>query len=115
MHWGDETARVNTDVRGRRYAPRGKTPVTMTVGGTRQKLSMISTLTHQGRANWMMIDGAFNHERLIEFLQALVGDGQRRCKKVFLILDNLSVHHCKPVKDWLAERQRDIEVFFLPS
>ncbi len=34
----------------------------------------------------MIIDGAFNHERLIEFLQALVRDGKRRRKKVFLIL-----------------------------
>lgn len=115
IHWGDETALVNTDVRGRSYAPRGKTPVTMAVGGTREKLSMISTVTNQGRTNWMIIDGAFNHERLIEFLQALVRDGKRRRKKVFLILDNLGVHHCKPVKAWLAEHRRDIEAFFLPS
>jgi hypothetical protein len=32
IHWGDETALVNTDVRGRSYAPRGKTPVAMAVG-----------------------------------------------------------------------------------
>ncbi len=25
------------------------------------------------------------------------------------------MHHCKPVKAWLAERRRGIEVFFLPS
>jgi len=115
IHWGDETALVNTDVRGRSYAPRGKTPVTMAVGGTREKLSMISTVTNRGRANWMIIDGAFNHERLIEFLQALVRDGKRRRKKVFLILDNLGVHHCKPVKAWLADHERHIEVFYLPS
>ena len=36
IHWGDETALVNTDVRGRSFAPAGKTPVAMTVGGTRQ-------------------------------------------------------------------------------
>ena len=42
---------------------------------------MISTVTNQGRANWMIIDGAFNHERLIEFLQVLVRDGKRRRKK----------------------------------
>ena len=48
IHWGDETALVNTDVRGRSYAPRGKTPVTMAVGGTREKLSMISTVTNRG-------------------------------------------------------------------
>jgi len=115
IHWGDETALVNTDVRGRSYAPRGKTPVTMAVGGTRQKLSMISTVTNRGRANWMIIDGSFNHERLIEFLRALVQDGKRAGRKVFLILDNLGVHHCKPVKAWIAEHKADIEVFFLPS
>ena len=27
IHWGDETALVNTDVRGRGYAPKGQTPV----------------------------------------------------------------------------------------
>jgi len=115
IHWGDETALVNTDVRGRSYAPRGKTPVTMSVGGTREKLSMISTVTNRGRANWMIIAGAFNHERLIEYLHALVLDGRRRRKKVFLILGNLGVHHCKPVKAWLAEQNADIEVFYLPG
>jgi hypothetical protein len=64
-HWGDETALVNTDVRGRSLAPKGQTPVAMAVGGTRQKLSMIATVTHQGKARWMIVDGAFNHERLI--------------------------------------------------
>ena len=29
IQWGDETALVNTDVRGRSYAPRGETPVTL--------------------------------------------------------------------------------------
>ena len=112
IHWGDETALVNTDVRGRSYAPRGQTPVAMVVGGTRQKLSMIASVTNQGKARWMIIDGAFNHEKLIEFFEALVADAGR---KVFLILDNLGVHHCKPVKQWLAEHSEQMEVFYLPS
>jgi transposase len=36
-------------------------------------------------------------------------------KKIFLILDNLRVHHCKPVKAWLAQHIDQIEVFYLPS
>ncbi len=60
----------------------------------------------------MIIDGAFNHERLIEFFQALVEEADR---KVFLILDNLGVHHCKPVKAWLTEHVDQIEAFYLPS
>lgn len=112
IHWGDETALVNTDVRGRGYAPAGKTPVAYTVGSDRQKLSMIATVTNQGKTRWMIIDGAFNADRLIEFLQALIKDAG---KKVFLILDNLRVHHSKPVKAWVAEHQDKIELFYLPS
>jgi len=66
IHWGDETALVNTDVRGRSFAPAGKTPVAMAVGGTRQKLSMIATVTNQGKTRWMIIDEAFDAEKLIE-------------------------------------------------
>jgi transposase len=112
IHWGDETALVNTDVRGRSYAPAGQTPVTYVVGGTRQKLSMIATVTNQGKARWMIIDEAFNADKLIEFLQALIQDAGR---KVFLILDNLRVHHSKPVKAWVEERKDKIELFYLPS
>lgn len=112
IHWGDETALVNTDVRGRSYAPAGKTPVAFAVGGTRQKLSMLATVTNRGKTRWMIIDDAFNSDRLIEFLGALIKD--TRCK-VFLILDNLRVHHSKPVKAWVAKRKHRIELFYLPS
>jgi transposase len=101
IHWGDETALVNANVRGRSYAPAGKTPVTRAVDGTRQKLSMIATVTNKGQTRWMIIDDAFNSDRLIEFLEALIKDAG---KKVFLILDNLRVHHSKHVKAWVAER-----------
>jgi transposase len=112
IHWGDETALVNTDVRGRSFAPAGKTPVAMTVGGTRQKLSMIATVTNQGKTRWMIIDESFDADKLIEFLALLIKDADR---KVFLILDNLRVHHSKIVKAWVAERHDQIELFYLPS
>lgn len=112
IHWGDETALVNTDVRGRSYAPAGQTPVTYAVGGTRQKLSMIATVTNKGQARWMIIDEAFNADKLIEFLGALIKDADR---KIFLILDNLRVHHSKLVKAWATERRDKIELFYLPS
>ena len=73
---------------------------------------MISTVTNRGKCRWMMIDGAFTSDRLIEFMELLVKDAGR---KVFLILDNLRVHHSKPVKKWLAKHEDEIEVFFLPS
>jgi hypothetical protein len=81
-------------------------------GGARQKLSMISTVTNQGKTSWMIVDGNFNHVRLIEFFEALIRQAGR---KVFLVLDNLGVHHCAPVKEWLAAHVKQIEVFYLPS
>ena len=60
----------------------------------------------------MIIDGAFNSDRLIEFPGLLIKDAGR---KIFLILDNLRVHHSKPVKAWIEEHKEKIEVFFLPG
>ncbi len=48
---------------------------------------------------------------LIRFLSRLIKDVDR---KVFLILDNLLVHHSKIVRKWLFEHQDQIEVFYLP-
>lgn len=109
IHWGEETALVNTDVRGRSYAPAGKTSVAFAVGGTRQKLFMIATVTNQGKTRWMIIDDAVDSGKPIEFLQALIQDAG---KKVFLILDNLRVHHSKVVKAWVAERKGQIELLY---
>ena len=61
----------------------------------------------------MIIDEAFNSDKLIEFMQALIKESQG--KKIFLILDNLRVHHSKPVKEWSAQHKEDIELFYLPS
>mgnify|MGYP001964493691 CR=1 FL=1 len=48
---------------------------------------------------------------LIDFMKRLIRDAKR---KVFLILDNLKVHHAKVVKAWLEDHQDEIEVFYLP-
>ena len=84
----------------------------MAVGGTRHKLSMIATVTNQGKTRWMIIDEAFDANKFIEFLKALITDAG---KKVFLILDNLRVHHSRLVKAWVAEHSEKIELFYLPS
>jgi len=53
-----------------------------------------------------------NGDILIDFMMRLVNSAHR---KVFLILDNLRVHHCKPVKEWLEDHKEMIEVFYLPA
>jgi len=111
IHWGDETGLRSDDVRGRGYAPKGQTPV-VRVSNRREGLSVISTVTNQGTVRWRVFSGAMNTDVLIDFLKRLV-KGSRR--KIFLIVDNLKVHHARKVKEWLAEHRDEIEVFYLPS
>ena len=111
IHWGDESGLRSDDVRGRSYAPRGETPV-VRVPNKRHGLSIISTVTNKGQMRRRIFDGALNSTILIDFFKRLI-KGQK--KKVFLILDNLRVHHSKPVKHWLAQHAEYIEVFYLPS
>ena len=60
----------------------------------------------------MCYHGAMNSDTFLKFLKRLVKDSP---KKVFLVVDNLSVHHSKPVKAWLEINIAQIELFFLPS
>ena len=111
IHWGDESGLRSDDVRGRSYAPKGQTPV-VSVPNKRHGLSIISTVTNKGQMRWRIFDGALNSDILIDFFKRLIKD---QPKKVLLILDNLRVHHSKPVKEWLAQHTEQIEVFYLPS
>jgi transposase len=111
IYWGDETGLRSDDVRGRSYAPQGRTP-TIRVCRKRVGLSLISAVTNRGEVRWMVLDGALTAPRLIRFLRRLIRDA---CRKVFLILDNLPAHRAKLVREWLAEQGDRIEVFYLPS
>ena len=48
----------------------------------------------------------------IKFVSRLVKDTKN---KVFLILDNLRVHHSKIVAAWLEKHKEQIKVLYLPS
>lgn len=111
IHWGDESGLRSDDVRGRGFAPKGQTPV-VRVNNKRHGLSVISTVTNKGQMRWRIFDGALNTNILIDFLRRLI---KGAAKKIYLILDNLRVHHAKPVKAWLADHADVIEVFYLPS
>ena len=111
IYWGDETGVRNDCQHGRSYAPKGKTPV-LRLPAKRTSLNMISALTNQGKVRFMIYKENMTAQVLITFMQRLVKDAPR---KVFLILDNLKVHHAKLVQEWLAEHRAQIEVFYLPS
>jgi len=89
IQWGDETGLRSDDVRGRGYAPKGKTPVVL-ANANRARLSVISTVTNKGQMRWKVFSGALNAKVLIGFMKRLV---HGREKRIFLVLDNLRVHH----------------------
>ena len=111
IHWGDETGIRNDNHYGRSYAPKGKTPVRKHLA-KRLSVNMISSITNQGKVRFMTYSNTMTSELLIDFFKRLIKDN---AKKVFLILDNLRVHHSKKVKEWLSENRGKIEVFYLPS
>jgi transposase len=108
--WGDETAVKEDGNSVRGYAPRGKTPVLATPARWRQ-LSMISAISARGEIAFRMVEGSINTERFIEFLEALIQDASR---KIFLVVDNLRVHHARKVRTWLQGKEKKIELAFLP-
>jgi transposase len=111
IHWGDETGLLNNSYYGRSYAPAGRTPA-IELPAKRERVSMISSVTNQGKVRFMLYKDAMNSATLIKFMRRLVKDSDH---KVFFILDNLRVHHSKLVKEWLEKHNEKIEVFFLPS
>ena len=111
VFWGDETGLRSDAVRGRGYAPRGHTPE-VRVNHKRAGLGLISAVTNKGELRWMVLDGAVQAPSLLRFLARLVRDAGR---KVFLVLDRLPVHRSAKVRAWLAGRQAEIEVFYLPG
>jgi transposase len=110
IFFGDETGLQNTSDYVRGYAPIGKTPVVKTEAA-HIKINMLSAVTNRGKLRFMLYKDNMNSDKLIDFMRRLVRDS---AKKVFLILDNLRVHHSKKATAWLEKHKTEIEVFYLP-
>lgn len=111
IHWGDETGLCNDSYHGRSYAPRGETPA-IKLHPRCERVNLISSVTNQGLVRFMVYKNKMNSQTMIKFMQRLIKGSS---KKIFLIVDNLKVHHSYIVKDWLEEHKDEIEIFFLPS
>jgi transposase len=111
IYWGDETGMRNDSQHERGYAPKGKTPV-VRLNAKRVSLNMISAVNNQGKVRFRIFEGSMNADLLIDFCKRLIRSAKR---KIYLILDNLRVHHARVFKAWLTEHVDEIAVFYLPS
>jgi len=111
IQWADETACVSLPSIIKGYAPKGKTPV-MEHTAKRFKINMISSITNRGKLRFMVYEQNMDADLFVTFLKSLIESSD---KKIFLILDNLRVHHSKIVKAWVEEHQEKIALFYLPA
>ena len=113
IHWGDQSRCQNQPGYHRGYAPCGQTPVVRKSGSRRGlEINLMSSITNKGKLRFMLYEGTLDSARLLEFLRRLCKDAKR---KIFLILDNLRVHHSVKVRRWVEAHADRLEVFHLPS
>jgi transposase len=60
-----------------------------------------------------VFEGSFTIDIFQNFQECLVQ--QHAEQKTFLIVDRHAVHTSKRIERWLAEKKKEIEVFFLPA
>jgi len=113
IHWADETGVTTSSASGARgFAPKGQTPL-LRRPARALRINVISRVTNQGKARFMIYKANFTAATFIEFLSRIVRGAKGR--RVLVIVDNLRVHHAKPVAEWLAGNQALITVEYLPS
>jgi transposase len=110
IQWADETGLSNQANYGRSFAPEGETPV-IPRPAKRFAFAMIASLTNRGTLRFMIYEGALNAALFLTFLRRLIRDAPR---KVFLIVDNLKVHHAQAITRWVREHRDRLELFYLP-
>ena len=110
IFFGDETNIQNTANYMRGYAPKGHTPV-IEKEAQKLKINMLSAISKRGKLHFVLYKDSMNAQKLIDFMERLITDNK---KKVFLVLDNLRVHHAKLVMEWVEQHKERIELFYLP-
>jgi transposase len=111
IYWGDETGLRSDCQYGRSFSPKGRTPVA-DYSGARFSTSMISAITNRGKLRFMVYRGGLKTDTFIVFLRRLIREAKG---KIFLILDNLKVHHAKKTRQWVEKHKDRMALFFLPA
>lgn len=111
--WGDEAAVQTRTTKARGYGKRGQPPLLQVPSSYGLRTNYISAAGNRGDFHFMTFKNGMNVATLQEFFRRLMHDEPR---PIYLILDNLRVHHATHIRDWLAEASvaRHLKLFFLP-
>jgi len=112
--WGDESSNTVGRINARGYSPRGISPILKVPAGEYMRNSMISAIDNRGGMMFMFFKDAMNTDIFKDFITRLIHDVE---EPVFLIVDNLKVHHAKLLQPWFEEQKQEngFRIFYLPS
>ena len=111
IFWADEGKVTNEVHAGKSYAPKGQTPIVKETA-KKIKLNHISAVTNRGDMRFMTYTSRMSANKYILFLDRLIRSHEQ---KVYLIADNLPVHHANKVKAWAEDHKDEIELYYIPS
>lgn len=110
--WADESSVLTCETKARGYSPKGTSPVLRAPANRSLRCNMISAVSNRGDMRFMTYEGAMNVDVFKEFLTRL---GKEVEGKIFLIVDNLKVHHARCLAEWLESQRATLELSYLPS
>jgi transposase len=110
IYFGDEAGVRSDSHAGTTWGIKGQTPVVRSTG-QRSSVNMISAVSARGYLRFMVAKGRVNGTVFVEFLKRLMHNATR---PIFLILDGVSYHRSRPVKDYVASLGGRLQLFFLP-
>ncbi len=110
IYFADE-AGIRSDYHsGTTWAPKGETPVVQATGA-RFSINMISAVSPRGDFRFMVVEGGVNSAVFVTFLKRLMVGSK---KKIFLIVDGYPAHKSKKAKQFIADQNGKLELFYLP-
>lgn len=113
IFFGDESGFRSDYHSGTTWAPVGETPVVLSTGKS-YRWNMLSAVSSRGEMQFMVRDakeGCVNSTVFIEFLERLIVGAPA---KIFLVLDNASIHHSQATRSYVRSVADRLELHFLP-
>lgn len=111
VYFGDEAGMRSDHHAVKSFSKKGQTPIVKKTG-QRFSVNMISAVSARGGKRFMLYNGKFNSDRYILFLKQLI---KKSAHKIYLIMDNYSVHKTNKVKAWIERHKDKLAVYYLPT
>lgn len=112
LYFQDEAGVSLIPIRGKTWAPKGKTPV-VKVTGKRGGLCVTSAISPAGKMIFRLEKKRINALMHIEFLEKILKQHPRR--KIIIVEDRAPAHRSHKVKEFVEMHKKRLALYLLPS